>query len=338
METKANQSFPLSAAPMMGCTDRHFRCLMRGITRRTLLYSEMVPAGAVLRSKASLLEFSQMEKPLVLQLAGSKPKELAICARIAEDMGYDQVNLNVGCPSSRAEAGNFGACLMKSPEKTAACFAEMQAACSIPVTIKHRLGIGFESGYGELLHFVQETAQAGCIQYIVHARSALLSGISPEKNRKIPPLCYESVYRLAEEAPSLRFELNGGIQSLEKAKSLLSGRQAKKGVPSGIMIGRAAYADPYMFHLADRLFYDSQEPPPTRLDVLQNLEEYLGQWPKKADRIRILRHSLNFFTGIPGARFWRRCLSTPGEWEKSPASLLKRARQKIPQAELNASL
>ncbi len=360
---------PLSVAPMMGNTDRHFRYLMRGITRHTLLYTEMISTSAILRGDSSrLLAFSPVEKPLVLQLGGANPKELAICARIAEDMGYDQVNLNVGCPSSRAVAGSFGASLMELPSLVAECYAKMQSCCTIPITIKHRLGIGLEMNveeiYSKLVFFVGEVARAGCRHYIVHARSALLASLSPKKNRKIPPLRYDFVYKLVKEFPHLSFVLNGGIRELESAKRILIDFDLEKSIGNsdvactkdtvfstspissfnlgkrgrgrlgGVMIGRGAYENPYAFSLADSCFYSEKEVPSTRQQVLNFLEDYLEQWPKKEDRSRILRHALNFFTGIPGARFWRRYLTLANNKEEAPKIFLKKAKSQIPSAVL----
>ena len=301
--------FPLSIAPMMGCTDRHFRYLLRGITRHTLLYTEMITASAILHGDSKkLLAYSQEEKPLVLQIAGSKPSELAQCTYLAQEFGYDQVNLNLGCPSSRAGSGEFGACLMKEPQKVADCLTAMQNACSIPISVKHRLGLGLSVCYEKLSDFVSQTMIAGCRKFIVHARNAVLSNWSPKKNRNVPPLRYDLVYKLANDFPEASFEINGGVRDLQMAIQLLT---ANKASLRGVMIGRAAYQNPYMLALADQKLYHSQRiSPVSRQEVIENyLGRYLAKWQNKGDRMAILRHALNLFFGIPGARSWRRFLS-----------------------------
>ena len=294
----------------MGYTNRHFRYLMRGISRHTLLYSEMITSQAILYGNPKhLLEFSPIEKPLVLQLAGSDPKGLALCAPIAEDFGYDELNLNIGCPSERAQAGDFGVCLMQKPQRVAECVAAMQASTKLAVSIKHRIGLGTEADFKKLAYFVSQTSQAGCRKYIVHARTALLDGLSPEKNRKVPPLRYDLVYALARDFSHLHIELNGGIRSLESAVALLKSGIDSDSQLGGIMIGRAAYENPYLFAQADRIFYDSKQEVPSRRQLLAHLEAYLEAWPQEQERSRILKHAFHLFKGLPGARFWRTYLS-----------------------------
>ena len=317
-----SNAYPLSIAPMINQTDRHFRYFMRGITRKTLLYTEMITTSAILHGDRSrLLGFSEIEKPLVLQLGGSDPKDLAECASIGEDYGYDQINLNVGCPSEKAEKGNFGACLMLQPDLTAECVASIRQAVSIPVSVKHRLGIcsrdSLQADYDILSSFVNKVSQSGCRHYIVHARPAILGKISPRQNRIIPLLDHQMVYRLAAEFPHYRIETNGGITSLSSAQSHLE-NPSLQGLPShqgkirGIMIGRAAYENPFLFSQADQLFYGSDDPSPNRREVIEHVKSYPSSNAlQTGSDLRVLLHRIqNLFKGLPGARFWRRTLSS----------------------------
>ena len=288
---------------MMDWTDRHQRVFMRGVTERTLLYTEMVTTNAVLLGdRARVLGFSEVEKPLALQLGGDDPARLAECARVAEDWGYDEVNLNIGCPSARVQSGNFGACLMAQPELVAACVAAMKGAVRVPVTVKHRLGVDDLDSFEHLLHFVSVVADAGATRFTVHARKAWLSGLSPKENRTIPPLCYETVYRLKETFPELVIELNGGVKTLAEAQAQLTRVDA-------VMLGRAAYETPFVLAQADALFYGAEHVP-TRLEVvtavLPYLDEQLGRGVPLGS---MTRHMLGLFAGQPGARAWRRHLS-----------------------------
>ncbi|MCU0535466.1 MAG: tRNA dihydrouridine(20/20a) synthase DusA, partial [Hydrococcus sp. Prado102] len=294
-------SNPLSVAPMMDCTDRHFRYFMRQITRRTLLYTEMIVTAAILHGdREKLLGFSPEEKPLSLQLGGDNPKELAECARIAEDMGYDELNLNVGCPSSRVQNGNFGACLMAHPEKVALAIEAMQKAVAIPVTVKHRIGIDDRDRYEDMAHFVRIVEQAGCRHFIVHARKAWLQGLSPKENRTIPPLRYEDVYRLKQEFPHLFIDINGGIKTLEQVREQLKYVDA-------VMVGRAAYDNPFLFANCDRDFYGENVTPPTRREVVEAMIPYIDYWLAKGWKLHaITRHMLELFAGVPGSKAWKR--------------------------------
>lgn len=271
----SNQVYPLSIAPMMDRTDRHYRYFMRQITRRTLLYTEMVTTAAILHGdQEQLLGFSPEEKPLVLQLGGDNPNHLATCAKIAEDIGYDQVNLNVGCPSDRVQNGNFGACLMAQPELVAKAVEAMQKVVNIPVTIKHRIGIDDQDKYEDMANFVRIVANAGCQHFSVHARKAWLQGLSPKENRTIPPLRYEEVHRLKQEFPQLFIEINGGFKTLTEVKDQLQFVDA-------VMIGRAAYDHPYLFATADQEIYGEKTPPLTRQEVIEAMYPYLEYWLKK---------------------------------------------------------
>jgi tRNA-dihydrouridine synthase A len=295
---------PLSVAPMMDRTDRHFRYFMRQITRRTLLYTEMVTSAAILHGDREwLLGFSPAEKPLALQVGGDDPKALAICARIAEDMGYDEINLNVGCPSDRVQSGHFGACLMAQPARVADCVAAMRQVVHIPVTVKHRIGIDDQDRYEDMTHFVQTVAAAGCKRFTVHARKAWLKGLSPKENRDIPPLRYGDVYRLKQEFPHLVIEINGGIQTLEQAQAHLAQVDA-------VMIGRTAYDNPYLFATADRDVYGEEEPLRSRQAVAEAMIPYVARWVEQGFKPhKITRHLLQLFTGQPGSRLWKRYLT-----------------------------
>ena len=325
-----SSAYPLSVAPMMDLTDRHYRAFMRGVTRQTLLYSEMVTTNAVLRGdRARVLGFSEIEKPLVLQLGGDDPAALAECARIAEDYGYDEVNLNVGCPSARVQSGNFGACLMMQPERVAASVAAMRAAVQIPVTVKHRIGVDEHDSFEWLTHFVRTVAAAGAERFSVHARKAWLSGLSPKENRTVPPLRYEVVYRLKETFPELTFELNGGVRTFTDALSQLDHLDA-------VMIGRAAYETPYLFATADALFYGETHVP-TRREVVEAFKPYVSEQLAKGVPLNSLtRHMLGLFAGCPGARAWRRHLSENAHLPGAGLNVVEKALTAVPAEVLEA--
>lgn len=325
------KTWPLSVAPMMDLTDRHCRVLLRQITRRTLLYSEMVTTGALLfGDRARHLEFSVVEKPLALQLGGDDPQALAACVRLAETWGYDEVNLNVGCPSERVQQGRFGACLMAEPELVAACVAAMREAVELPITVKHRIGIDDLDRYEELARFVGTVAAAGCDRFIVHACKAWLQGLSPKENRTIPPLRYGEVHRLKAELPQLRIEINGGIDTLEAAQQQLA-------VVDGVMVGRAAYQTPYRLALADRLFYGASEPAPTRREVVLGMIPYLEAMLAQGVYLsRITRHMLGLFSGQPGAKAWKRYLSEHAHRPGAGVGVLMAALAGVPEAVLDA--
>ena len=316
----------ISVAPMMDCTDRHFRWFMRQISRRSLLYTEMVTMGAVVHGdREHLLGFSPEERPLALQLGGDDPVMMAECARIGEGMGYDEVNINVGCPSDRVASGNFGACLMAQPERVAACVAAMRAAVAIPVTVKHRIGIDDRDSYEHMLGFVNTVAAAGCDRFTVHARKAVLGGLSPKENRTIPPLRPHDVYRLKAELPELRIEINGGIVTLDAAASHLESVDA-------VMIGRAAYDNPYLFAEVDRQFFGDDADVPGRFEVARRFGEYAGRWMSSRPAGRqggklsgLTRHVLGLFAGLPGAREFRRLLTT--QQAGTPEEVVERAVQ-----------
>ncbi len=295
----------LSVAPMMDCTDRYDRGFLRCITAKTLLYSEMVVADAVLHGdRDRLLGFAPIEHPVALQIGGSDPEKLAEAARIAEAMGYDEVNLNVGCPSDRVQAGRFGACLMAEPDLVARSVAGMIAAVAIPVTVKCRIGIDDMDDEETLPAFVGSIADEGCTSFTVHARKAWLQGLSPQQNRDIPPLRYDVVYATKARFPHLEININGGVGGLDEV-------QAHLDHVDGVMIGRAAYHTPYILAEADRRFYGVSTAEKSRRDVV---EAYLplieAELAQGTPLHRMTRHILGLYHGEPGARSWRRHLST----------------------------
>ena len=290
----------LSIAPMMDRTDRHYRYFMRKITNRTLLYTEMVTSAAIMHGdKEHLLGFSPEEKPLSLQVGGDNPKDLAECARVAEGMGYDEINLNVGCPSTRVQSGNFGACLMAKPEQVADCVAAMINATKIPVTVKHRIGVDDLDSYEDMVNFVNIVSQAGCERFTVHARKAWLQGLSPKENRDVPPLRYEDVHRLKQDFPDLFIEINGGFKTLTQVQQHLQSVDA-------VMIGRAAYDNPYLFATVDKELYTESAPFLNRHEIVENMYEYIDKWTSKGLKLnKITRHMLQLFAGKPGSRAWK---------------------------------
>ncbi|WP_267384651.1 tRNA dihydrouridine(20/20a) synthase DusA [Cyanobacterium sp. uoEpiScrs1] len=314
----------LSIAPMMDRTDRHFRYFMRQITRYTLLYTEMITTAAIhYGDRSKLLGFSLEEKPLSLQLGGDNPQELAECSIIAEDLGYDEVNLNVGCPSDRVQSGNFGACLMAQPKLVAKCIEAMQKRVHIPVTVKHRIGIDERDRYKDLTNFVRIVSEAGCQRFIVHARKAWLRGLSPKENRTLPPLRYEDVYRLKKQFPQLFIEINGGIVTIEKIKEHLQ-------FVDGVMIGRAAYDNPYLFATVDRDIYGKTVTPLTRPEIIEKMFSYIDYWSNNGLKLHsISRHLLTIFGGISGTKSWKRYISENSHLPGADVKVIKRALAKI---------
>lgn len=288
---------------MMDWTDRHCRVFHRLLTRRTLLYSEMVPAGAILHGdRDRFLAFDDCEHPVALQVGGSDPAELEVCAQAAADYGYDEINLNVGCPSDRVQRGRFGACLMAEPHLVARCVEAMQRV-PIEVTVKTRIGIDDQDSYEELQNFVEAVASTGCKTLIIHARKAWLSGLSPKQNREIPPLRYDVVYRLKQDYPDLTIVLNGGVQDLDQSLAHLE-------QVDGVMIGRAAYQSPYILAQADQRMFGEERPAISRAEAVMALVPYAERLAAEGTPIKHLtRHILGLFNGEPGARLWRRYLS-----------------------------
>jgi len=306
--TPRGTTVPLSIAPMMDYTDRHFRRVMRAFTRHTLLYSEMITGQAlILGGRVDLLQFDALEKPLVLQLGGDDPRLLAHSAKLAEDLGWDEVNLNVGCPSDKVRKGRFGACLMAYPEVVGEAVAAMRATVAIPVTVKHRIGIDDRDQYDHMLEFVDVVSQAGADRFSVHARKAWLNGISPKDNRTIPPLRYDEVWRLKAERPSLPIEINGGIKTLDDAKKHLEKVDA-------VMIGRAAYETPWVFGDADRAIFGVDNPVSQRTEGVLSLVPYLAQQIALGIRPHhIVRHLLGLFHGTPVSRAWKQGIAAIGQ-------------------------
>ncbi len=294
----------LSVAPMMDCTDRFDRYFLRRITRRALLYTEMVTTGAILHGdRDRLLRFDPDEHPVALQLGGSEPDALAECARIGADNGYDEINLNVGCPSDRVQSGRFGVCLMAEPGLVADGVRAMRQAAPVPVTVKCRIGIDGRDDYGFLRDFVAAVADAGCRTVIVHARTAILSGLTPKQNREIPPLRYAAAARVKDDFPDLEIVLNGGIGSLDEAEAHLAAFD-------GVMIGRAAYHMPWSLADADRRLFGDAPPCATRRDAALAMLPYIERETAAGVPLhRILRHMTGLFHGMPGGRAWRRYLA-----------------------------
>lgn len=298
-------TYPVSIAPMMRRTDRHYRYLMRQLTRHTLVYTEMLTTGAIIHGhRQRLLGFHDDEHPVALQIGGSDPDRLAEAAAVGAEFGYDEINLNVGCPSSRVQNARIGACLMNTPEVVARAVEAMRSAVDLEVTVKHRIGVDDLDDYDDMLEFVDTVAEAGCRRFIVHARKAWLDGLSPAENRNVPPLRHHEIHRLKRERPALTIETNGGIDSIDEIASHLDS-------VDGVMIGRAAYEDPYLFAHVDRHFYGDDHPIPTRRQVVEAVFEYVRYWTEERDvgLHHISRHLLQMFRGQPGARAWRRHLS-----------------------------
>jgi tRNA-dihydrouridine synthase A len=295
---------------MMDVTDRHCRFFLRQVNAQARLYTEMITSGALIHGDVRRhLEFSEEEHPVALQLGGSEPDELAHCAKLGEQYGYDEINLNIGCPSERVQRGAFGACLMAEPALVSSCVKAIRDAVKLPVTVKHRIGIDKVEDYSFVRDFVGTVAQAGCKTFIVHARNAVLKGLSPKENREIPPLKYHYVYRLKQDFPRLEIVINGGITSLPEIDLHL------KNV-DGVMIGRAAYSNPWF--LADA--------GTTRAEVVRAMYQYAQQ----VDSLRhVTRHMLGLYHGMPRARLWRQLLSDAGELKRNDRALLLRALETV---------
>ena len=293
----------VSVAPMMDCTDRHERYFLRLISKNTLLYTEMIVDEAISRgNKKKLLEFNVNEKPVSLQLGGSSPKLLAEASKIGEDFGYDEINLNLGCPSKKVEKNKFGACLMKEPNLVGDCLSKMQSVTKLPVTIKTRIGYDDVEDYENLFNFISKLKTTGIKTFIIHARKAMLGKFTPKQNLNIPPLKYEYVYKLKKDFPNDEIILNGGITSVEQIKPHL-----KK--TDGVMIGRAAYHTPYILAEIEKEIFNNKNVP-SRQDVIEQLIPYIKDEIKKGTRLnQIMRHTLGLFHGQTGASYWKRYLS-----------------------------
>ena len=311
-------SHRLCTAPMMDWSDRHCRYFFRQLAPHARVYSEMVTSGALLHGNLERhLDFEPAEHPLALQLGGSEPEELARCARLGCDRGYDEINLNCGCPSERVQRGAFGACLMAEPRLVADCVKAMQDAVDVPVTVKHRLGIDRVEDYGFVHRFVETLARAGCRTFIVHARNAVLKGLSPRDNRAVPRLRYEEVYRLKREFPALVIVVNGGIQTPAE----IAGHLAQV---DGVMLGRAAYHDPYCLARVDADLFGRK--PAGRAEVAQAMYQYACRETAAGTPLRaIARHLLGLFHGQPRARLWRQMLSDANALAANDPGLILRA-------------
>lgn len=304
---EASQTRPrhtICVAPMMRHTDRHQRYFMRLLSTHALLYTEMVTSSALVHGNPSrLLKHDPFEHPLALQIGGSEPKEMRTCASLARDLGFAEININVGCPSRRVRAGRFGACLMTEPERVAECVAAMGAAIDIPITIKSRIGVDHWDSYEFLARFISTVSEGGCRTFIVHARKAWLRGLSPKENRHKPPLRYDVVKQLKRDFPRLEIVINGGVRSLAEAHHHLS-------AVDGVMIGREAYRNPYLFATVDRQFYADHHPIPTRHEVAQAYLPYAANQLSQGVSLYLLcRHLTGLFQNQPGARAWRQFLS-----------------------------
>lgn len=305
---------------MMDWTDRHFRFLARQLSRHTLLYTEMVTTGALLNGDAQrFLRYDECEHPLALQLGGSNPAELAACAKMAEAAGYDEVNLNVGCPSDRVQNNLIGACLMAHPALVAKCVKAMQDAVSIPVTVKHRIGINGRDSYAELCDFVGQVSEAGCRSFTVHARIAILEGLSPKENREVPPLRYDVAAHLKRDFPDLELVLNGGIKTLEACEEHLQ-------VFDGVMLGREAYHNAYLLAEVDQRLFGSTAPVISRSEALARLRPYIERHLAEGGVMHhVTRHTLGLAQGFPGARRFRQLLSVDVQKTNDPLGLLDQA-------------
>jgi len=315
-----------SVAPMLDWTDRHYRYFARLISCQALLYTEMVTTGAIIHGKGDYLGFNEEEHPVALQLGGSNPADLAHCAKLAEQRGYDEVNLNVGCPSDRVQNGRFGACLMAEPQLVADCVKAMQDVVSIPVTVKTRIGIDEQDSYEFLTRFIDTVASAGCDIFTIHARKAWLQGLSPKENREIPELIYDRAYQVKRDFAHLNISVNGGITTLEQCEAHLQHLD-------GVMVGREAYQNPYMMAEVDQRLYGDDRPVLSRAEVVEQMIPYLERHIANGGRANhVTRHMLGLFNGMPGARQWRRYLAQNAHLPGMGAELLADALASMPEA------
>ncbi|MCK8088490.1 tRNA dihydrouridine(20/20a) synthase DusA [Vibrio sp. 1CM8B] len=315
----------LSVAPMLDWTDRHCRYFHRLLSQQTLLYTEMVTTGAILHGKGDFLEYNEQEHPLALQLGGSNPVDLAACAKLAGERGYDEVNLNVGCPSDRVQNGRFGACLMAEPELVADCVSAMKEVTDIPITVKTRIGIDDQDSYEFLTKFVSTVSEkGGCEQFTIHARKAWLSGLSPKENREIPPLDYDRAYQIKKDFSDLVIAVNGGITTLEQTKEHLQHLD-------GVMIGREAYHSPFILAEVDQQIFGLDTPIKKRSQVVEEMYPYIErELSNGASLGHISRHMLGLFQSMPGARQWRRYISENAHKKGAGIEVMQTALAKIP--------
>ncbi|MFC5078750.1 putative tRNA-dihydrouridine synthase [Vibrio thalassae] len=319
----------LSVAPMLDWTDRHCRYFHRLLSSQTLLYTEMVTTGAIIHGKGDFLAYNEEEHPVALQLGGSNPADLATCAKLASERGYDEINLNVGCPSDRVQNGRFGACLMAEPELVAECVAAMKEVVDIPVTVKTRIGIDDQDSYEFLTRFVSLVSEkAGCEQFTIHARKAWLSGLSPKENREIPPLDYPRAYQIKKDFPHLQIAVNGGVKTLEESLEHLKHLD-------GVMIGREAYQNPYILAQVDQLIFGLDTPVKKRKQIVEEMYPYIERQLANGSYLgHISRHMIGLFQAMPGARQWRRYISENAHKKGAGIEVLETALAKIP-AELD---
>ena len=312
---------------MLDWTDKHCRYFYRVMSKQTVLYTEMVTTGAILFGKGEYLAFNDEEHPLVLQLGGSDPAAMTECAKIAEQRGYDEININVGCPSDRVQNGRFGACLMAAPQLVAQCVEQMKAAVNIPITVKSRIGIDDLDSYQFLSDFIQQVSQAGCEHFIIHARKAWLSGLSPKQNRDIPPLDYERVYQIKKDFSQLTISINGGIKSFEEANQHLTQLD-------GVMIGREVYNNPYILSQADQQIWQSNDEVISRQQVVDIMVEYINHYVADGGKAwHVLRHMLGLCNGLAGAKQFRRYLSESSNIAGANGTVLNEAFAKVTQVE-----
>jgi len=309
-----------SVAPMLDWTDRHERYFLRLLTRHTLLYTEMVTTGAIIfGDRDRYLRFNPEEHPVALQLGGSDVKHLSECTKIAEDYGYDEVNLNLGCPSNRVQNGSFGACMMAEPELVAECIAGMTQAAEIAVTAKTRIGIDDKDSFEELVHFIGRLHEAGCNSFVVHARKAILKGLSPKENRTIPPLKYDVVYKIKELFPQCHISINGGVKTLEETTEHL------KHV-DGVMMGREAYHNPYLLSQVDKQIFNDSHEILSRHQIVESMFPYIEKQLAAGERLQtIVRHMLGIFQGVSGTKAWKRFLSENAHKADAGLDVLKHA-------------
>ncbi|MCH9047824.1 MAG: tRNA dihydrouridine(20/20a) synthase DusA [Proteobacteria bacterium] len=321
MTLKLNRK--LSIAPMMDHTDRHFRFFMRIISPHAMLYTEMITTGALIHGdRQRFLEHHVDEYPLAIQLGGSDPEGLAACAVIAEEAGYGEVNLNVGCPSERVQSGKFGACLMAEPELVAEGISRMSQSVNIPVTVKTRIGIDDQDSYEELSAFINCVKNAGCNTFIIHARKAWLNGLSPKENREVPPLQYETVYQLKNEFPEIDFIINGGFTTQDSIMEQYAH-------VDGVMIGRATYQNPYLLAEIEQSLFGNEASQPTRYEILENFMDYVQQNLDQGVYLgHMSRHILGLFLGQPGARAYRRYISENAYREGAGVEVIRAAMEK----------
>ncbi len=323
LQNTLNRRF--TVAPMMDWTDRHCRYFHRLLSKNAVLYTEMVTTGALIHAEADrFLRYNREEQPVALQLGGSNATDLAKCTKMAEDYGYNEVNLNVGCPSDRVQNNMIGACLMAHPQLVAACLKQMQDAVTIPVTVKHRLGIDDMDSYDELKQFVETVRTSGCNVFIIHARKAILQGLSPKENRDVPPLKYEWVYQIKQEFPELEVHINGGIKSIEECHTHLQ-------YVDGVMLGREAYQNPYILAEVDQAFYESSDPIIGRKQAALNMIPYIEQQLDKGVPLNhIVRHMLGLFHAQRGGKQFRRFISENAHKPGASIEVLLNALERVP--------